>query len=1057
MIENMAQTLKSLHNQYAPQGPPDVRHLQVLITNAKGIALDLEGIGRDSKALSKDFFLWGQNQEDDLKDVTDRLAYLNFVHGTLASTLSDKLDAARVPMKKLRESQMTLAPRRQQRGAIETEIQRLRSQPNAAGAQQKIAELTQTLGKHTADDAPLEREIGEMTRNAVRESERLKWEAFREYAEKILLVSEASRDILQQLPATVPDANHPYQGKNATAATRSALQTALDNWKPGQTSLNPAPQGVGVGVDTRSFGESHASELSRVDSFSSSSTVAPGVPVPASGDVHSPTTGSVAPPAPTVAETGNPIMAGAGGPGPVSGNLSKDSTSQATPAVSNLGPSPSYPPSSGPGDGVGGFRSDVGSTPQSNYESAEDEKRRLQRDERERILGGSNTGYGAGPSDNAPPPPAGGPAPYESAEDEKKRLEREERERILRGDKKGGPDDGKPEPPPYSSREHKNHLRKLESRDDIPPTPNKPKPGNGTVTTAEWFVSLTNPFAPDVIIQMFQWSYDSVAEEFGSPIEHVNGTGWYTPYQPVSYKIHSKFGDRGALASMIQRCKNAGVGVLVDVIWNHMTGGGSDEVGGIAGSLYTKYNYQGLYNYSNFHHCNSPDGQIGRHFISAVLVFALKRFQTTGGITINSSTAKYGVLRSMVSGYPSVATPHVLPSLDTGQEYVQNILAAYGNDLISMGVAGFRLDAIKSIEPFEVTQILSKLTHPVYITQEAPGAPNYLDILKNGDYQEFDLVEGIGNAFQGFDLSSLLKVSSDKYSPSNKAIVFVTNHDRERTSPRLTYKSPDNQYSLAHVWVLGFNYGAPEVLSSYTFSNNDEQGPNGLYGTCKGDGGDNGWLCQHRWPMIAGMMQFRKVVGDADVNTPTVSRSFLVMAIFSNMMIAWGRGDKGFVAINNSPLNWKETLSTKLPDGVYCDVLHGRQTALDTCPGISVKVSGGKFDINLGAHDAVAFHVGAMVRSSVTVTFNVTASTDGDEAVFVTGTIPELGNWDLANAFPLTHGDGNNWSGEITFNQMPDFQYKYIKKTGDAVVWEEGGNRVVLPGGITTRVDEFRG
>ncbi len=45
-----------------------MRHLQVLITNAKGVTLDYEGVGRDSKALSKDFFLWGQDQEEDIRD-----------------------------------------------------------------------------------------------------------------------------------------------------------------------------------------------------------------------------------------------------------------------------------------------------------------------------------------------------------------------------------------------------------------------------------------------------------------------------------------------------------------------------------------------------------------------------------------------------------------------------------------------------------------------------------------------------------------------------------------------------------------------------------------------------------------------------------------------------------------------------------------------------------------------------------------------------------------------------------------------------------------------------
>lgn len=41
------------------------------------------------------------------------------------------------------------------------------------------------------------------------------------------------------------------------------------------------------------------------------------------------------------------------------------------------------------------------------------------------------------------------------------------------------------------------------------------------------------------------------------------------------------------------------------------------------------------------------------------------------------------------------------------------------------------------IEPREMAQIYGLLKKKVYISQEAPGAPNYLDIAKNGDNQEF--------------------------------------------------------------------------------------------------------------------------------------------------------------------------------------------------------------------------------------------------------------------------------------------------------------------------------
>lgn len=46
------------------------------------------------------------------------------------------------------------------------------------------------------------------------------------------------------------------------------------------------------------------------------------------------------------------------------------------------------------------------------------------------------------------------------------------------------------------------------------------------------------------------------------PQETVQGDAWWTDYQPVSYILQGKRGNREALAAMIDTCHNAGVKVL---------------------------------------------------------------------------------------------------------------------------------------------------------------------------------------------------------------------------------------------------------------------------------------------------------------------------------------------------------------------------------------------------------------------------------------------------------------------------------------------------------------
>lgn len=64
--------------------------------------------------------------------------------------------------------------------------------------------------------------------------------------------------------------------------------------------------------------------------------------------------------------------------------------------------------------------------------------------------------------------------------------------------------------------------------------------------------------------------------------EHITGDSWWTDYQKVSNQLISKRGSRDEFSSMVTTCKNAGVGVLVDAIWNHMAG--SDSGTGVAGT-----------------------------------------------------------------------------------------------------------------------------------------------------------------------------------------------------------------------------------------------------------------------------------------------------------------------------------------------------------------------------------------------------------------------------------------------------------------------------------------
>ncbi|KAG6902899.1 hypothetical protein C0995_010069 [Termitomyces sp. Mi166 len=468
--EHKSHTLGAISNQLRVLGQHSTTPVQKIITIEKSLAIDFESIARDAKSQSKELYTWGQAEPEDLMDVTDRLAFINFVHGSLASSLASKLDAARAPFKALRDAETAIAPRRNLRASLQSQLARV-EHDQQRGYEKKMAEIKEQIHKAELDDQPQEKEIELLKRKAVRESEQLKWDAFREYGEKLVLLSQASAPIIGALPTFPPTSDQPYTGAQATGAARASLQRALDNYKTGHINLPAQLSGADLHrSDTRSFGESHADELSSINSdathisspaFAPSSTpsdykthsvqppppfkpseaqgadktslplIDPATlnqtptPIPATGStsptspVLASTSSSALPPVtPTLAETGVPVSARTGGPGPASGSLHDIRR-----AASNAGPRDEAAPiygqlptdASGPSPSAAEEKrrvaaaysqplSSLGTASTSHFESAEEEKKRLEREERERILNaGSSIHKDTKDQDDLPP------------------------------------------------------------------------------------------------------------------------------------------------------------------------------------------------------------------------------------------------------------------------------------------------------------------------------------------------------------------------------------------------------------------------------------------------------------------------------------------------------------------------------------------------------------------------------------------------------------------------------------------------------------------------------
>lgn len=528
--------------------------------------------------------------------------------------------------------------------------------------------------------------------------------------------------------------------------------------------------------------------------------------------------------------------------------------------------------------------------------------------------------------------------------------------------------------------------------------------------------------ANNTIVQLFEWNWDSVAAEctawlgpagygyaqVSPPQEHIVGVEWYTDYQPVSHTIQSKRGTRAQFAAMVTACAAAGVDVIVDAVLNHMTAGSGT---GVAGNAYTQYSYPDVpYTSENFHAACDTDW--------------------------TNATSTYDC---QLDGLADLATETAA---------VQALEAAYLADLMSLGVAGFRLDAAKSMDDTDIAAFLALLPSAPYIVQEVQWGdgdavtPNMYT--NTGDVHEFRACWALGTALlDSGGLSSLLDWPGEGWVDSANAVIFAADHDTERTSGDLTYSDANNAYTLANIFVLAQPYGSPTVLSGYEFSTYDQGSPldssnNSIDVTCY----ENGWRCDHRWTAISNMVQFHNAVAGTAITNSLVT---------GTDQISFGRGAIGHVAMNYESTAWTVTLATDVPDGSYCEIIHDTDTSFTSCSSTTITVASGSFTVTVPAYDAIAiFIVGGSASDLVAVTFSESATTTLGQTVVLTGSIPELGDWVPSEGIFLTDttNDGTSEGTWVVTVQLPSsttLSYKFAILEADGTVssWEADPNRAL--------------
>lgn len=295
-----------------------------------------------------------------------------------------------------------------------------------------------------------------------------------------------------------------------------------------------------------------------------------------------------------------------------------------------------------------------------------------------------------------------------------------------------------------------------------------------------------------------------------------------------------------------------------------------------------------------------------------------------------------------------------LNDLDGGKQYVREKISGYYNDVVGMGVRGFRVDASKHMWPGDLeaiqgmTQDIQGGGRPLFFHEvidmggEAISANEYQGV---GKVTEFRYGLKMAQCIRSNDFNCLGGIYDQGWGMLDgmHAVVFVDNHDNQRghgggggvlTASNQIEGNPafhnDWQYKVAVAFMLGHDYGFKRIMSSYYFGNTDQGPPGGAPASYPNICG-NGWTCEHRWSSIMNMVQFaNKVVGQPVANWQA-----------SGTTLGFSRGNVGFLAVGDLGRDF----DTGLPDGEYCDIIRDCSQ--------KIQVSGGRGYFNSPDDDPV--------------------------------------------------------------------------------------------------------
>ncbi|ODV90431.1 hypothetical protein CANCADRAFT_31398 [Tortispora caseinolytica NRRL Y-17796] len=221
-------------------GPELSRKLAQLVKMEKNWMRSMEVASNERKEIAKQLSLWGEETDDDVSDITDKLGVLIYEIAELEDQFIDKYDQYRVTIKSVRNIEASVQPSRDRKQKITDQIAALKyKEPNSP----KIIVLEQELVRAEAESLVAEAQLSNITREKIKAAFNYQFDALREHSEKLALIAgygKALLDLIDDSPVTPGETRPAYDGYDTSKQIIIDAENALSSWTLENAAVKPA-------------------------------------------------------------------------------------------------------------------------------------------------------------------------------------------------------------------------------------------------------------------------------------------------------------------------------------------------------------------------------------------------------------------------------------------------------------------------------------------------------------------------------------------------------------------------------------------------------------------------------------------------------------------------------------------------------------------------------------------------------------------------------------------------------------------------------------------------